>query len=215
MRFFNFLLPGLTILRTFQILKMSNVKLQGSCIEFGASDKLDKNFFFYSKLNKDSKITFSNIKSYNKSYKIIDLTKKIKFNRYYDRIIIFNVLEHVSDLKIALKNLYRLLNVNGELIGSTPFLYRVHGAPKDYSRFTADFLHKEFKSVGFKSIRIQYLGYGPFLASFSILHGVLKFLPFIYQFLLLLSVIIDFILIKISGNIKKIYPLGFFFIIKK
>ena len=206
MTFFKFLLPGLTILRVFQILKISEVKLKGNCIEFGASDKLDKNFFFHSKLNKDSKIIFSNIKSYNKSFKIIDLTKKIKFSRYYDRIIIFNVLEHVSDLKIALKNLYRLLKVNGELIGSTPFLYRVHGAPRDYSRFTADFLYQEFKSVGFKNIRIQYLGYGPFLASFSILHGVLKFLPFIYQFLLLLSVIIDFILIKISGNIKKIYP---------
>jgi SAM-dependent methyltransferase len=215
MTFFKFLLPGLTILRVFQILKMSEVKLKGNCIEFGASDKLDKNFFFHSKLNKDSKIIFSNIKSYNKSFKIIDLTKKIKFSRYYDRIIIFNVLEHVSDLKIALKNLYRLLKANGELIGSTPFLYRVHGAPRDYSRFTADFLYQEFKSVGFKNIRIQYLGYGPFLASFSILHGVFKFLPFIYQFLLLLSVIIDFILIKISGNIKKIYPLGFFFILKK
>ena len=215
MTFFKFLLPGLTILRVFQILKISEVKLNGNCIEFGASDKLDKNFFFHSKLNKDSKIIFSNIKSYNKSFKIIDLTKKIKFSRYYDRIIIFNVLEHVSDLKIALKNLYRLLKVNGELIGSTPFLYRVHGAPRDYSRFTADFLYQEFKSVGFKNIRIQYLGYGPFLASFSILHGVLKFLPFIYQFLLLLSVIIDFILIKISGNIKKIYPLGFFFMLKK
>ena len=215
MTFFKFLLPGLTILRVFQILKISEVKLKGNCIEFGASDKLDKNFFFHSKLNKDSKIIFSNIKSYNKSFKIIDLTKKIKFSRYYDRIIIFNVLEHVSDLKIALKNLYRLLKVNGELIGSTPFLYRVHGAPRDYSRFTADFLYQEFKSDGFKNIRIQYLGYGPFLASFSILHGVLKFLPFIYQFLLLLSVIIDFILIKISGNIKKIYPLGFFFMLKK
>jgi SAM-dependent methyltransferase len=194
---------------------MSEVKLKGDCIEFGASHKLDKNFFFYSKLNKDSKITFSNVKSNNKSFKIIDLTKKIKFSRYYDRIIIFNVLEHVSDLKAALKNLHRLLGKNGELIGSTPFLYRVHGAPKDYSRFTADFLYQEFRLAGFKNVKIEYLGYGPFLASFSIVHGILKFLPFIYQFLLLLSVIIDFILINISGNIKKIYPLGFFFILKK
>lgn len=215
MRFFKFLLPRLTILRIFQILKMSEVKLKGDCIEFGASHKLDKNFFFYSKLNKDSKITFSNVKSNNKSFKIIDLTKKIKFSRYYDRIIIFNVLEHVSDLKAALKNLHRLLGKNGELIGSTPFLYRVHGAPKDYSRFTADFLYQEFRLAGFKNVKIEYLGYGPFLASFSIVHGILKFLPFIYQFLLLLSVIIDFILINISGNIKKIYPLGFFFILKK
>ena len=194
---------------------MSKVKLKGDCIEFGANHKLNKNFFFYSKSNKDSKITFSSVKSNNKSFEIIDLTKKIKFSRYYDRIIIFNVLEHVSDLKVALKNLYRLLGKNGELIGSTPFLYRVHGAPKDYSRFTADFLYQEFKLAGFKNVRIEYLGYGPFLASFSIVHGILKFFPFAYQFLLLLSAIIDFILIKISRNIKKIYPLGFFFILKK
>ena len=215
MRFFKFLLPKFTILRVFQILKMSKVKLKGDCIEFGANHKLNKNFFFYSKSNKDSKITFSSVKSNNKSFEIIDLTKKIKFSRYYDRIIIFNVLEHVSDLKVALKNLYRLLGKNGELIGSTPFLYRVHGAPKDYSRFTADFLYQEFKLAGFKNVRIEYLGYGPFLASFSIVHGILKFFPFAYQFLLLLSAIIDFILIKISRNIKKIYPLGFFFILKK
>lgn len=215
MRFFKFLLPRFTILRVFQILKMSKVKLKGDCIEFGANHKLNKNFFFYSKSNKDLKITFSSVKSNNKSFEIIDLTKKIKFSRYYDRIIIFNVLEHVSDLKVALKNLYRLLGKNGELIGSTPFLYRVHGAPKDYSRFTADFLYQEFKLAGFKNVRIEYLGYGPFLASFSIVHGILKFFPFAYQFLLLLSAIIDFILIKISRNIKKIYPLGFFFILKK
>ena len=215
MKFFKFLLPGLTILRIFQILKMSEVKLKGECIEFGATHQLEKNFFFYSKFKKNTKITFSNVESYNKSFKIIDLTKNIKFSKFYDRIIIFNVLEHISNLKVALKNLNRLLKKNGELIGSTPFLYRVHGAPKDYSRFTADFLLQEFRSAGFKNIRIQYLGYGPFLASFSILHGVLKFMPFIYQFLLLLSLIIDFILIKVSGNIKKIYPLGFFFILKK
>jgi SAM-dependent methyltransferase len=194
---------------------MSKVKLKGDCIEFGASKDLNQNFFFYSKLFKNSKITFSNIRSQNKSFKIIDLTKKIIFHKYYDRIIIFNVLEHVSNLKVALKNLHKLLKKNGELIGSTPFLYRVHGAPKDYLRFTADFLYQEFRLAGFKNVKINYLGYGPFLASFSILHGVLKFLPFIYQILLLFSVIIDFILINISGNLKKIYPIGFFFILKK
>ena len=215
MRFFKFLFPRLTILRNFQILKMSEVKLKGDCIEFGASKNLNQNFFFYSKLNKNSRITFSNIKSQNKSFKIIDLTKKIIFHKHYDRIIIFNVLEHVSNLKVALKNLHKLLKKNGELIGSTPFLYRVHGAPKDYLRFTADFLYQEFRLAGFKNVKITYLGYGPFLASFSIVHGILKFLPFIYQILLLFSVIIDFILINISGNLKKIYPIGFFFILKK
>jgi len=215
MKFFKFLFPRLTILRNFQILKMSEVKLKGDCIEFGASKELNQNFFFYSKLYKDSKITFSNIKYRNKSFKIIDLTKKTSIHKQYDRIIIFNVFEHVSNLKAALKNLHKLLKKKGELIGSTPFLYRIHGAPKDYLRFTADFLYQEFKLAGFKNVRINYLGYGPFLASFSIVHGILKFFPFIYQILLLFSVMFDFILINISRNLKKIYPIGFFFIIKK
>ena len=62
----------------------------------------------------------------------------------YNSIIIFNVLEHVSDFKIASRNLYKLLSKNGQLIGSTPFLYRVHGAPNDYLRYTKDFLFEKF-----------------------------------------------------------------------
>jgi hypothetical protein len=216
MNFFKFFSPSLSILRTFQILRMSKIQIKGDCIEFGSKEELNKNFFFFSKFNKNSKITFSNIKSKNKSFEILDLTKKIKIRYRYNSIIIFNVLEHVSDFKIASRNLYKLLSKNGQLIGSTPFLYRVHGAPKDYLRYTKDFLFEKFKLAGFRNIRIEHLGYGPFLASFSILHGIFKFLPFIYQLVLLLVLIIDFILIKISrSNINKIYPVGYFFILKK
>ena len=144
MNFFKFFSPNLSILRTFQILRMSKIQIKGDCIEFGSKEELNKNFFFFSKFNKNSKITFSNLESKNKSFEIIDLTEKIKIRYRYNSIIIFNVLEHVSDFKIASRNLYKLLKKNGQLIGSTPFLYRVHGAPNDYLRYTQDFLFEKF-----------------------------------------------------------------------
>ena len=61
-----------------------------------------------------------NIESKNKSFEIIDLTKKIKVRYRYNSIIIFNVLEHVSDFKIASRNLYKLLS---DVPYSLPFSY--------------------------------------------------------------------------------------------
>ena len=68
--------------------------------------------------------------------------------------MIFNVLEHVLNPNLAIKNLSKILKKNGKIVGSTPFLFRVHGAPKDYSRFTKDHLIELLKSSNFKDIEI-------------------------------------------------------------
>ena len=51
--------------------------------------------------------------------------EKNYYTKKYDNVIIFNVLEHVSDINIALKNINLLLKENGKLFGSTPFIYRI------------------------------------------------------------------------------------------
>ena len=66
-----------------------------------------------------------------------------------------------------------LLIVGSYLIGSVPFIYQVHGAPNDYLRFTKNYLINEFKKEKFKAIYVKELGYGPFLAAFSILFPLL------------------------------------------
>ena len=50
-----------------------------------------------------------------------------------------------------------------------PLFFRVHGAPKDYSRFTKDHLIELLKSNNFKDIEIIELGTGPFLACISLI----------------------------------------------
>jgi hypothetical protein len=44
---------------------------------------------------------------------------------------------------------------------------------------------KSLTECGFHNIKIKALGYGPILASFSLLRGLLKRIPVIYQLLLL------------------------------
>ena len=199
-----------SILRIFQLEIFKKFRIEGDIIEFGASDKINENFC--SPGLKNCKITFSNINSSNKEYLNIDLQKKISLETKYDFVVIFNVLEHLLDPNLALRNLSTICKKNGKIIGSTPFLFRVHGAPKDYSRFTKDHLVELLKSNNFKDIEIIELGSGPFLACISLLRSYLKYLPIFYQLLILLSLVLDkFIKLFVKTDPKKIYPVGYIF----
>ena len=210
MNYFNLIFSNKSILRIFQIEIFKKFKLNGDIIEFGASDKIEKNFC-NSKL-KNCKISYSNINPSNKEFLNIDLQKKILIELIYDYIIIFNVLEHLLDPNLALRNLSKICKKNGKIIGSTPFLFRVHGAPKDYSRFTKDHLIELLKSSNFKDIEIFELGTGPFLACISLLRSYLKYIPIFYQLLVLFAIVFDkLIKLFIKTDPKKIYPIGYIF----
>ena len=136
MNYFNLIFSNKSILRIFQIEIFKKFKIDGDIIEFGASERIDKNFCNTNLQN--CKITYSNINSSNKEFLNIDLQEEISLNNKYDYVVIFNVLEHLLDPNLALRNLSTICKKNGKIIGSTPFLFRIHEAPKDYSRFTKD-----------------------------------------------------------------------------
>ena len=210
MNYFNIIFSNKSILRILQQEIFKKFKINGDIIEFGASDEIEKNFC-NSKL-KNCKICYSNINSSNRKFLNIDLQKKILIELKYDYIIIFNVLEHLLDPNLALRNLSKICKKNGKIIGSTPFLFRVHGAPKDYSRFTKDHLIELLRSSNFKDIEIIELGTGPFLACISLLRSYLKYLPIFYQLLVLFALVFDkLIKLFIKTDPKKIYPIGYIF----
>ena len=210
MNYFNLIFSNKSILRILQQEMFKKFKIEGKVIEFGASDIISKNFC-RSDL-KNCKITYSNINSSNKEFINLDLQKKITTETKYDSIVIFNVLEHLFDPNLALKNLSTICKKNGRIIGSTPFIFRVHGAPKDYTRFTKDHLIELLKMNNFENIEIVELGTGPFLACISLLRSYLKYIPIFYQLLVLLSLAIDkLIKLVIKTDPKKIYPIGYIF----
>ena len=205
-----------SLLRILQIKECLNIYLKGISIEFGAVKNRDKTFsnFFDGK----SKFRFSNIKKFKNSNIIpLDLTKKLKIkSSKFDNVLLFNVLEHLNDHNKTFSEIFRILKKNGLLIGSTPFLYQVHGGPNDYFRFTKNFFEEKLKKNKFKEIKVKNLGFGPSVASYSLLHSYLKYLPIFSDLLLLIAFIFDSIIqIFVKTQLKEIYPIGIMFIAKK
>ncbi len=215
-KIFIYLFKRYSPLRIFQIIEANKVWIKGKSLEFGAFKDRERNFSAHLKGEKN--FEYTNLKK-DKKNNILegDLNRRLKFrSNHYENIIIFNVLEHLSNPTKSLKELNRILKKDGLLIGSTPFLYQVHGAPNDYLRFTQSFLINELKKKKFKAVYIKELGYGPFLAAFSILFPYFKFLPIINHIIFLVCLIFDtFLQIFIKTKLRKIFPLGIFFIFKK
>ena len=93
---------------------------------------------------------------------------------------------------------------------------RLHGAPKDYFRFSKQFFELNLKKYGFKKIRVKPLGFRPFIASYSLVYSYLKFIPVLNQLSLLLAYILDTVIqILVRTNLEEIFPLGYFFSAKK
>lgn len=205
-----------SLLRIFQILEFQKIEIRGKTLEFGAVKNLKRNFTNYSKNKIDT--DYSNIVvDRNSNIFYADLTKKLKIkHKRYNNVLIFNVLEHLDKYDLAFSEINRILINNGKLVGSTPFIYQIHGAPKDYFRFTKDFLYLQLKKNNFKNIEIKSLGFGPFVASYNLLQSYLKYLPIFNQFILFFCYIFDkFIQLFVKTNLKEIYPIGFIFLAKK
>ena len=201
-----------TLLRDLQINECTKIKVNGLSLEFGAIDRKNKTFSNF--IRRQSKFEYSNIKP-NKKLNIFysDLTKKLKIkSNKYNNILLFNVLEHLPEYRIALSQINRILKKKGKIIGSTPFIYQIHGAPKDYFRFTKEFFEFELKKQKFNYIKVQYLGNGPFTACYSLIYPYIRFLPIFSHLVLLICFMLDNILqIFIKTDLKEIFPIGIFF----
>ena len=201
-----------TLLRDLQINECTKIKVNGLSLEFGAIDRKNKTFSNF--IRGQSKFEYSNIKP-NKKLNIFysDLTKKLKIkSNKYNNVLLFNVLEHLPEYRIALSQINRILKKKGKIIGSTPFIYQIHDAPKDYFRFTKEFFEFELKKQKFNNIKVQYLGNGPFTACYSLIYPYLRFLPIFSHLVLLICFMLDNILqIFIKTDLKEIFPIGIFF----
>jgi len=110
---------------------------------------------------------------YNPSNSKIDLDIKADITKTFplkdssiDSVICTDVLEHITNPQKVIDEIHKTLKPNGNLILSTPFLYKFHPDPKDYRRLTKDglqlLLANKFKilkfiPIGSKSWLILYI----------------------------------------------------------
>jgi SAM-dependent methyltransferase len=195
-------------LRIYQILGIINHKIKGSCLDAG-SRLSDTNVSNY--INSDNKIIYLNNYFKKKINIFFDLekypNKKIK---KFKNVLLFNVLEHCKNYKNCLKNIYSFLSPKGKFFASTPFIYKIHGSPRDYFRFTKELLEEDLREIGFKKIKITVLKGGLFICIYSLYFNLTRFIPLLNIFLLSITLFLDRFIELFSDNYKKIYPIGYF-----
>jgi SAM-dependent methyltransferase len=89
-------------------------------------------------------------------------------NNVYDKVLTFNTLEHVYNVREILVELLRILKHGGELIVTVPFLFRIHGHPDDFFRGTPSWWERTLTELGFVDIKIQPLVWGPMSTGLSV-----------------------------------------------
>jgi SAM-dependent methyltransferase len=63
-----------------------------------------------------------------------------------DVILCSQVLEHVPNLDKVLDSIHRVLKPGGLLLVTAPFIYNLHGEPRDFRRFSAEGIRQIFEN---------------------------------------------------------------------
>lgn len=127
-----------------------------------------------------------------------------------DTVLLFNVLEHLSNYHQVLNQTKRILRPGGQLLGVVPFLVNYHPDPHDYWRFTEETLRNILRNIGFRNITITAFGAGPFVAGWSHVEQVI---PKVFKVILFPIVMgLDGLVKKLRPNMnKEKFSLGYFF----
>jgi len=76
----------------------------------------------------------------------------------FGTVICAELLEHVPQPLDVLRDVHRVLQPNGTLIISVPFLFRIHADPYDYGRYTDYYWRDHLQQLGFGDIKIEKQG---------------------------------------------------------
>lgn len=91
---------------------------------------------------------------------VADVTKGLPFrDNCCDIVVLSNVLEHHANPQALLKESCRILKSTGFIVGTVPFLVKVHQEPYDFLRYTNFMLGKMFAEAGFYGIDVCPIGY--------------------------------------------------------
>lgn len=93
-----------------------------------------------------------------------------------DWVLIPNLMHHIDDSRILLKQSHKILKSKGSLYIFEPLLRELHQVPEDYGRYTPFLLKKQLKKIGFKKFSYEFTG-GPFSSIAYMWDQAIQYIP--------------------------------------
>jgi SAM-dependent methyltransferase len=138
----------------------------------------------------------------------------------FDLIISTWVIEHVVNPQIFFREAFRLLKPNGAIVCAVPFIYRKHGSPVDYWRFTDTALLALARAAFFREAVARKVGGTPFITCVSILWPLFR-IPFLGLLVFGMAWVLDWLVVwfsKKTGKGRELidsYPIHYIIYAKK
>lgn len=150
-----------------------------------------------------------------------DLNKTLDFaDGAFDTIILSDVLEHMRNPGLLMDEMFRILSVKGHVLLNVPFLYWIHEGPYDYFRYTEFALKSMAESSGFTVVLLTPYGGAPEVLA-DMQAKLLCHIPLLGKSTAVLIQKLTWLFIKtrpgrkFSARSSKLFPLGYFMILKK
>ena len=165
-------------------IKSNASNLKGIMLDFGCGSKPYKSLI---NVDKYIGVDFDN-PGHDHTKEQIDVYydgKTIPFpDTYFDSVLCSEVLEHLFEPDLILKELNRVMKKDGKMLLTCPFVWSEHEIPYDYARYTRFALTNIFEKNGFRILKFEKQGnfieaiaqmrtlyffhvYGPFFSRFS------------------------------------------------
>ena len=179
-----------------KIIRTLNFRKYHSLLDIGCS--YQKRYYkFFSNLKMEN---LDIDKSASPTY-VMDIQKEVP-KKKYDVITAFQVLEHIPEIDLAIRNIAGILNPKGVFIASIPMFHTIHGI--DYNRYTDRALKFHFSKF-FYEVRVIQYGNPVFYFLKCVSHVPIVGVPFNF-----LGPLLEKIIIYDS----KLNPSGYFIIAK-